>query len=59
MIGGWFWRSRQASCASGHGGGPSSRPGTLLMPTMSEAIEGGIPTPPEETTFPFTNQQTS
>jgi len=29
------------------------------MPTMSEGIEGGFPTPPEETTFPFTNQQTS
>ena len=30
-----------------------------LMPTMSEGIEGGFPTPPEETTFRFHNQQTS
>jgi hypothetical protein len=29
-----------------------------LMPTMSEGIEGGFPTPPEETTFPVHNQQT-
>ena len=29
-----------------------------LMPRMSEGIEGGFSTPPEETTFPVYNQQT-
>ena len=29
-----------------------------LMPTLSEGIEGGFPTPPEETAFPVHNQQT-
>ena len=28
-----------------------------LMPTMSEGIEGGFPTPPEETTFRFTTSR--
>jgi hypothetical protein len=28
------------------------------MPRMSEGIEGGFSTPPEETTFPVHNQQT-
>ena len=30
----------------------------ILMPRMSEGIEGGFSTPPEETTFPVHNQQT-
>jgi hypothetical protein len=30
-----------------------------LMPTMSEGIDGGFRTPPEETTFTVHNQQTS
>jgi hypothetical protein len=30
----------------------------ILMPGLSEGIEGGFPTPPEETTFPVHNQQT-
>jgi hypothetical protein len=29
-----------------------------LMPRMSEGIEGGFPTPPEETAFTIHNQQT-
>jgi hypothetical protein len=28
------------------------------MPRMAEGIEGGFPTPPQETTFPVHNQQT-
>jgi len=28
------------------------------MPRMSDGIEGGFPTPPEETVFPVHNQQT-
>jgi hypothetical protein len=30
----------------------------ILMPRMSEGIEGGFTTPPEETVFPVHNQQT-
>ena len=30
----------------------------MLMPTMSEGIEGGFPTPPQETSFTVHNQQT-
>jgi len=30
----------------------------MLMPTMSEEIEGGFPTPPQETSFTVHNQQT-
>jgi hypothetical protein len=30
----------------------------MLMPRMNEGIEGGFPTPPEETTFTVHNQQT-
>ena len=29
-----------------------------LLPTMSAGIEGGLPTPPQETAFPVHNQQT-
>ena len=29
-----------------------------LMPSMSQGIEGGFPTPPQETAFPVHNQQT-
>ena len=29
-----------------------------LMSSMSEGIEGGFPTPPQETTFTVHNQQT-
>lgn len=29
-----------------------------LMPTMSAGIDGGFPTPPQETAFPVSNQQT-
>ena len=29
-----------------------------LMPRLSEGIEGGFPTPPQETTFTVHNQQT-
>jgi hypothetical protein len=29
-----------------------------LMPRLSEGIEGGLPAPPQETTFPVHNQQT-
>jgi hypothetical protein len=29
-----------------------------LMPTMGAGIEGGLPTPPQETAFPVHNQQT-
>jgi hypothetical protein len=28
------------------------------MPTMGAGIEGGLPTPPQETAFPVHNQQT-
>ena len=30
----------------------------ILMPKMSDGIEGGFPAPPEETTFPVHNKQT-
>ena len=30
----------------------------MLMPRMNEGIEGGFPTPPQETTFSVRNQQT-
>jgi hypothetical protein len=33
-------------------------PDEKLMPTMSEGIEGGFPTPPQETTFAVHNQRT-
>ena len=31
----------------------------MLMPRMTEGIEGGFPTPPQETTFSVHNQQTA
>ena len=30
----------------------------MLMPRMNQGIEGGFPTPPQETTFSVHNQQT-